>query len=482
MRNHKGDERNELDFAPSGDLSAFSAQERPHLLRAVGPEWTSDSHLQHCPEVSDVMYSLQPSSVVDAAAVNCLRTSASTATQGSECGFIDPTNLRPGSRDHPQVEQWPYYLQPGLPMDSLPITQQVAIEYTEPLNVTANQGNQHRDGFMMPATQHSTQDTNGRKKSKRRHAALWAAGGHELFHRLGRSLAEKDKELICDIYDATAGPESIVLLRAVTTRLRTLSNCNTQAYNHMSLLELWKEMDAVHETQGYFAFHRRILLLHMSYHRCVEAAHNASDASYPGVKPGTLVLDRLVREMFEYTNAGFEHLNDMEWRNRQKRNNLKKAQQDWRARFDKERSKILNRLHAARNWRLVAERFGIGILALIPTGAGDFQIQNKRQVSFHPGSVHQANNASFENLREESFQVLLNVLEEKGDGYVHAVANRLTQFVQDVYDGKTFPLRFAFEEADDHDIRKMDSSRILELCEASVAGEQRSAVFVNPGS
>ncbi len=111
-------------------------------------------------------------------------------------------------------------------------------------------------------------------------------------------------------------------------------------------------------------------------------ARNAAAASHSGVKPETLVLDRLVREMFEYTNYGFEHLNDQEWRSRQGRKSLKKAEQDWRNEFDKERNKILNRLHAAKNWELIAKRFGIGILAVIPTGAGDFQIQNKRQGSF----------------------------------------------------------------------------------------------------
>ena len=67
------------------------------------------------------------------------------------------------------------------------------------------------------------------------------------------------------------------------------------------------------------------------------------------------------------------------------------------------------------------------------------------------------------NLREKPFQVLLKVLKEEGGGYVQIAADRLTQSVQDVYDGKTFSLRFAFEEVKALDIRKMDSSRILEL-------------------
>ncbi len=99
----------------------------------------------------------------------------------------------------------------------------------------------------MPEARNSTQDTDGRKKSKRRHAALRAAGGHELTRRLGRGLEEKDKELICDLYDATAGPEAIVLLKAMTTRLRTLSHFNSQAYKQMSLSELLKELDGVQE-------------------------------------------------------------------------------------------------------------------------------------------------------------------------------------------------------------------------------------------
>ncbi len=83
---------------------------------------------------------------------------------------------------------------------------------------------------------------------------------------------------------------------------------------------------------------------------------------------------------------------------------------------------------------------------------------------------------------EKPFQVLLKVLEEKEGGCVRVAADRLTQFVQDVYDGKTFSQSFVFEEVNDLDIRQLDSSGILELCGCSPAGEQPSTVIVNLGS
>ncbi|EXJ53499.1 uncharacterized protein A1O5_13275 [Cladophialophora psammophila CBS 110553] len=231
----------------------------------------------------------------------------------------------------------------------------------------------------------------------------------------------------------------MVQLKDVITGMRT-SDSWTRAPELSSFVNLWRALDQLDAVHNYMAFFRRILLLRMAYQRDrrtetvrdqIQSAQRTRQSSTSG-KVESIVLDGLVREIFPHTTEDSEGMNI----------------QQWREKYDPERKKLSNRLFAAKNWRRAVEVFGFGILALIPT-AGVFRIQNQRLC-----------------------ETLLNLLKEKGNGYVRDAAALLTPFVQAVYDGRDYVSKIVVEHLNELNLEPMDPSRIVELCNEIPESEQ----------
>ncbi|KIX06959.1 uncharacterized protein Z518_04935 [Rhinocladiella mackenziei CBS 650.93] len=282
-----------------------------------------------------------------------------------------------------------------------------------------------------------------RRKRMRRISPSSASGDDaSLRHDFTQSLEGEDEnkvEFLCDLYRSVASPDSMSQLKDVVSAMRR-SDEWTLCHDISTVVNTVKALDKLDTLQQSIAFVRRILLLHIVDHRkdlLEELKNSQQDVAsnrrlWLGGKVESIVLDKLVQQAYPHT-VGNPDEDDI---------------QKWREKYEAERKRLKNRLSAARNWRHAVDLFGLGIIALVPSG-GDFHIQNQR----------------FETLRQKSCEVLLTFLGKKGNGYVRQAAARLTPFVQAVYDGKVYVPKLAVEFCGDFNGGTMDPSKVVELCE-----------------
>ena len=176
------------------------------------------------------------------------------------------------------------------------------------------------------------------------------------------------KELVSRLYDLVGCTEIISERLAMTSAMNLSDGLKLQTCGD-SVLHILDALDRVEAGTRLCALNRRVLLLQLVRRRnqlkesCQQRRERNAQESGPEFtgKLETAVLDAMIKDAFPKTGLEVSQMNTREWRDK----------------HVKERTRIQNRLYAARNWNAAVQRFGYGIIALFPI-AGEFQIPDSR--------------------------------------------------------------------------------------------------------
>jgi hypothetical protein len=269
----------------------------------------------------------------------------------------------------------------------------------------------------------------------------------EIHKKLTTELAQSDEatiRLLTCLFFAVASPEAVAQLRQ-TYLLRWTSNSHLFPSGE-TICEVMAALDKTDDILISCSFIRRYHLVRLVEHRNTLVHHHTLKRAEAGTRTRNDSADKTQR----VESLALKDLYQEAYNNNDPSNALQ--------------TKLKNRLRLGGNWALLAKKFSIGILALLPTSK-DTNLTNRQYVLFQHNSLS-ADVSRVEMISERDFNAFLDILDLERGEFLRQMSTSVDNIYHDILSNREPGEHYHFEGADQDMIMRtsFDHESLLEYC------------------